>query len=74
MKIEIADCISLQPEKDAIEFTVLDDKGGMHTLRIRPAAFSEMVIGAMLKHAISKETLGITLSNAATYVTSGPKR
>lgn len=74
LKLEITSCESTEQKSDAIEFTVLDARGSLHVLRIRPAAFSDMVIGALLKHAISKESLGITLSNAATYVTRGPKR
>ena len=74
LKLEITSCVGVQPEKDTIAFDVLDGNGHLHTLRITPSAFKEMVIDAMLRHAITKEALGIELSNAATYLTVGPKR
>lgn len=74
MKLEITSCVSAEKRGESIEFDVLDDNGHLHTLRISTAIFSKMVIDAMLNRAITKEALGIELSGAATYVTSGPKR
>ena len=74
MKLEITSCVSVQPDKDAIAFDVLDANGHLHTLRIKPSTFKEMVANAISGLAISKESLGVELSNAATYLTVGPKR
>ena len=74
MKLEITSCEGMENRHDAIEFTLLDNRGDLHTTRIPHPVFSKMVIDAMLNRAISREALGIELSNAAPYVTSGPKR
>ena len=70
----ITECVSTQPAGDDIDFTVLDERSDMHTLRIRNAVFRAMVTNAISNRAISKKDFGIELSNAASYLTSGSKR
>lgn len=74
MKLTITDCLSTQSAGDDIEFDVIDERSEQHTLRIRKAVFREMVIDAMLTHALTKESLGLALQSAAPYVSRGPKR
>lgn len=64
MKLEIAQCISVNQERGKMSIDILETGGMLHTLTLSPELFRQIVWDAMGKGLVTPAQLGMETSKA----------